>query len=221
MSFLTELIQADSVTSLKTLIIFSPFLTALLAIWVFKKQNSSKAWTGGPISKPKSHWLAWTVFNWFFVPFFYLLHSELPHELTWFFVFHLLSWWARGPLELIMIYKWFNWTPYYGIAHDIFHFIVALILLLSMGKFPINAQDPFTLASYLFAFLILATTLFEASFAYLFLKARSQQEEKENIYFASDDPKWIFINRVTLTCVLVSYSTGLVISGVLLYDHFN
>ncbi len=203
--------------TLTVLVILSPLLTFLLALWIFKKQNSSQAWTGGPISKPKSHWLAWTVFNWFFVPFFFLFNPDFPDELKWFFVFHLLSWWIRGPLELVMIYKWFNWTPYYGIGHDLFHFAVALILLMSFGHFPIDASDPFILVSYLFAFLIFATTLFEASFAYLFLKARSEQEEKENIYFASDDPKWIFINRVTLTCVLISYLTGLVISGVLIF----
>jgi hypothetical protein len=215
--FFISLIQAHLVNTFTLLIIISPLLTFILALWIFKKQNSSKAWTGGPISKPKSHWLAWTVFNWFFVPLFFLFNSDFPQELKWFYIFHLLSWWIRGPLELVMIYKWFNWTPYYGIGHDLAHFVVALILLLSFGQFPIDASQPLVLASYIFSILILLTTLFEASFAYLFLKARSQQEEKENIYFASDDPKWIFINRVTLTCVVISYATGLAISGLLLF----
>ncbi len=52
-----------------------------------------------------------------------------------------------------------------------------------------------------FIFVTILATVAEISFAYLFLKARSEAEEKDNIYFASDDPKWIFINRLTLAVV--------------------
>lgn len=199
-----------------TLILLSPLLTALFGFSIFRRQNSKKAWTGGPISRPKAHWLAFTIINWFIIPFAYFFHTEFPKELHWFFVFHLASWWIRGPLELFMIYRWFNWSPVYGISHDVFHVLGCSSLLLAFANWETWSATHFSLAAYLFCFLILLTTTFEISFAALFLQTRSQQEETENIYFASDDPKWIFINRLTLTCVVISYTTLLVNSGLML-----
>jgi len=39
----------------------------------------------------------------------------------------------------------------------------------------------------------------------LFLKLRTIQEQMENVYFASDDPKWIFVNRYTFTIVTIAF----------------
>ena len=201
----------------KILILLNPLITFAIGFSFFKKQNSKKAWTGGPISKPKSHWLAFTVWNWFFLPFFFLLTSEFPSQLVLFFVFHLISWWLRGPLELFMIYKWFNWSPRYGIAHDLFHFFTGLCILVMTFEMSVLNESAMALSAFILSVLILLTTLFETAFAYLFKSTRTKEEEEQNIYFASDDPKWIFINRVTLTCVIISYSFLILISGILIY----
>lgn len=194
------------------LISLSPLFTFALASWIHRRQNSKKAWTGGPISKPKSHWLAWTIFNWFLVPVFFLFHPQFPESLTYFFIFHLISWWIRGPLELIMIYRWLNWSPIYGISHDLFHIIVgALLLIKGWPEHAFSLWD-FSDATLIFALLILITTAFEISFAALFLKTRSSEERNDHIYFASNDPKWIFINRLTRMAVMLSYSWMVVIS---------
>src|SRR4051812_35370059 len=103
------------------LIILWPIVSCLFALRFHARQNSNKGWTGGPISWPKAFWLAFTINQWFFVPIFFLLHPDLPQGLKVVYGFHLLSWWIRGPLELVMIYRWLNWTPYYGISHDLFH----------------------------------------------------------------------------------------------------
>lgn len=208
------------------LILIWPILVSVVALFFHRKQNSQQAWTGGPISWPKSFWLAYTTTTWFLLPVIFLIHPEFPHSLMVFYVFHLFSWWIRGPLELIMIYKWFNWSPRYGISHDLFHVFICTIILALNGGSILNEfsltnsmlaiSDNYRLVSIFFAGVIIFSTLAEILFAVLFLKFRSQQETAENIYFASDDPKWILINRITLT-VVVLVMTHLVLQSVYVF----
>lgn len=184
----------------KILLVIWPLLVSTCA-WLYKKkQNGPNCMTGGPISTPKSFWLAYTVTTWFFLPFLFIISPTVILPIKYIIYFHLLSWWARGPLELVMIYKWFNWTPKYGISHDLFH-IVGLVALYYINRNEIVALNPMSNMAIAFIFVTTLATVAEISFAYLFLKARSEAEEKDNIYFASDDPKWIFINRLTLVVV--------------------
>lgn len=190
----------------KIILILWPVLVAIQALFYRKKQNGLNPWTGGPISWPKAFWLAYTIDTWFLLPFLFLFHPELSHELKYIIIFHLLSWWIRGILELVMIYKWFNWTPRYGILHDSFHWlgILSLLILFRYQLFG-SLFGSINFITLLYLFMLLITTIAEIYFAYSFMKLRTEQELKSNIYFASDDPKWIYINRVTLTIVVFVY----------------
>lgn len=190
----------------KVLLVLWPLLVSVLAYFYKKKQNGPSPMTGGPISTPKAFWLAYTVTTWFFLPLIFIFHPEVSIPLKYVIAFHLLSWWARGPLELVMIYKWFNWSPRYGIGHDIFH-LVGLVILYFMNRNGMQNLTPINNIVVAFICITVFATVAEISFAYLFLKARSEIEEKDNIYFASDDPKWIFINRLTLAvvCAVMSH----------------
>lgn len=184
----------------KIFVIVWPFIVTAFALFYHKKQNGSKPLTGGPISTPKSFWLAYTVCTWFFFPIILAFNPEVTSGLKSILIFHLISWWVRGILELIMIYKWFNWSPRYGISHDLFH-LVALTILSYIHRLEFQALTPVNTIVSVFIIVIFFATIAEISFAYLFFKVRSKEEEEDNIYFASDDPKWIFINRLTLTIV--------------------
>ncbi len=186
---------------LKFILILWPILVSLFALTYQKKQNGTKPLTGGPISRPKSFWLAYTISTWFFLPLFFYFSPNTLAELKYVLLFHLISWWLRGPIELFMIYRFFNWTPKYGISHDAFHIIGLLFFLKKVAIHPVNL-DAHNFIVWLFLIVTVIATVAEILFAYLFLKARSLEEEQDNIYFASDDPKWIFINRVTLTVVI-------------------
>ncbi len=190
----------------KVLLVIWPVLVSAFAYFYKKKQNGPKAMTGGPISTPKAFWLAYTVTTWFFLPFLFIFNPETILPIKYIIAFHLLSWWARGPLELVMIYKWFNWSPRYGISHDLFH-ILGLIILYFINRENFQNLTPMNNIALAFVCITIFATAAEISFAYLFLKVRSEAEEKDNIYFASDDPKWIFINRLTLTvvCAVMSH----------------
>src|ERR1700722_2017584 len=97
------------------------------AFYLRQNKFAKERAVGGPISIPKSLWLSGAIFFWFFYPLIYALDPSV--SLAWKLVlgFHLLSWWIRGPLEVFMIYRWFNWSPRYGIRHDLSH-ILALAL---------------------------------------------------------------------------------------------
>jgi len=191
----------------KIALIIWPLVVTTLATFYRKKQSSPNPWTGGPISWPKAFWLSYTIQSWFFLPFFYLIPSYVPSFLKIIIVFHLLSWWIRGVLELFMIYKWMNWSPRYGISHDVLH-IIGLTALVTYFRHDIPTvafgSQGFVVMTYIF--LLFLTTTAEITFAMLFLKLRTIQEQMENVYFASDDPKWIFVNRYTLTIVVIAFT---------------
>lgn len=172
----------------------------------YLKQNVKKA-IGGEVSVPKALWLAYAVGSWFMVPFIFVF-SDMHPALAPVFLFHLVSWWIRAPIELVMIYKTLNWTPIYGISHDLFH--GAVMIGLYFGMWPASWEASFSNPMSKIASLYILVTLFalvmEVTFAYLFRKTRGTAEGAHLIYFASDDPIYKFINRVTLFTVIVVYS---------------
>lgn len=184
----------------KILLVIWPLIVTVFASLYKKKQNGPKAMTGGPISTPKAFWLAYTITTWFFFPWIFIFSPDVSSGIKAVIIFHLASWWIRGPLELVMIYKWFNWTPKYGIAHDTFH-LLGITAFYFMNKSEFGALNSMSNMALAFIFITFIATVAEISFAYLFFTVRSEEEEKDNIYFASDDPKWLFINRLTLLVV--------------------
>ena len=175
-----------------------PILLMVTSILFNKKQNTGSI-VGGKISLPKSFWLSFTIGTWFFLPFsFYAMDTD--PGLMKVIHFHMLSFWIRGVLELFMIYKWYNWSPRYGISHDLFH----LIGLISILYF--NWPDQVTRASLLvlfFAGLLIISTIFETIFAVFFFRIRG--EEKHKIYFADDSKEWKFVNSLTTFANFVCY----------------
>lgn len=191
----------------KIILVLWPLVVTLLACFYRQKQNGLNPWTGGPISWPKAFWLSYTIQTWFFLPFFFLLNPTTPTFLKIIISFHLLSWWVRGILEMVMIYKWFNWSPRYGISHDIFHILgcSSLVILYHSNFSSLQSGTIGYLISF-YVYLLFISTSAEISFAILFLRLRTIQEKNENVYFASDDPKWIFVNRYTLFIVVIVFS---------------
>jgi hypothetical protein len=180
-------------------------LLPLAAAASFRRKQNRGDWVGGPISWPKALWLAYTICTWFILPWAWLGISEVPNSLRLVVGLHLASWWIRGPLELIMIYKWLNWSPRYGIAHDLFH-IFLLVLGCAWAWSDWNAwmATPMSKLTLVWLLVTLFATWAEALFAYLFLRERQAGEEL--IYFASEEARWHTINRITLTVVMVVYA---------------
>jgi len=182
------------------LIVLAPILALGAGCFFWRRQNVGQT-VGGAISFPKALWLSYTVTAWFFLPFVFLPHPELTREPRLLLALHLLSWWIRGPLELLMIYRWFNWSPRYGIAHDILH-AAMLATGLVLFKHALFLHPVNQLAA-LFLTVTLLATLAETFFAWLFLSIRGHEDHK--VYFANNDPKWRINNRVTAMMVVIVY----------------
>ncbi|HUP56830.1 MAG TPA: hypothetical protein VM598_05210, partial [Bdellovibrionota bacterium] len=174
------------------------------------KQNENTAkgkWVGGEISWPKAFWLAYAIGSWFLMPWIFFLDPATPTPLRWAVGLHLASWWIRGPLELVMIYKWFNWTPVYGMSHDTLHCMgvfVATSLATSMVGFEALTSDPHAFWAWLFLSSISLAMMAETSFAGLFFGVRGSGKDK--IYFASDSEEWRTINRLTFAACVALYA---------------
>jgi len=167
----------------------------------YSKQNRGAV--GGSVSKPKAMWLSYAVHHWFITPIFLgLLNYQNPAWST-FLWFHCLSWYLRGPVELLMIYRWFNWKPLYGITHNVFHFCLLLYVLnaYSLWRWPNSAEDQLLLIYGLSLFIGLG---FETTFAILFNKTRAKNAH--TIYFASTDKKWRKVNQLTTLALAILLS---------------
>ena len=186
-------------------LIVHPLIVMALAIWFHQKQNSKSAWTGGPISWPKAMWLSYTVQTWFLMSVGLLFLPELSAYWHLCLVFHVASWWIRGPVELVMIYKFLNWSPKYGITHDLFH-ALGLIILVFLAIQNNGVSQNSDLIAFAFSVVTIVLTFFEVLFAYLFKKIRSHAEMEAHIYYASTEPKWKNVNRITLLAVCIALS---------------
>lgn len=173
------------------------FLTQLIASWIFYKKQNAGAFVGGDISRPKALWLWNSIFSWFFVPIVFLFIPGISTDIKVIIGLHTLIWWIRAPIELIMIYKTYNWSPRYGILHDLIH-IMGLMLgfYFLFTKGPFHGVDLVGIA-YLCSSVLLIS--FEAVFAACFLYIRGDIDHK--IYFASDDIRWRFVNQSTSLAV--------------------
>jgi hypothetical protein len=91
---------------------------ALTSIAFHLLQNRM-ALTGGGIAWPKSVWLGCTILFWFVLPA--LLASDARLAAAWRMPFAvlLILMGLRGVVELWMLYVSHNWSPFYGIAHDV------------------------------------------------------------------------------------------------------
>ncbi len=182
------------------LYIFSifPMLLILLALIFRKKQNKGE-FVGGEISLPKSLWLSYTIGSWFLFPLI-LLSYDIAIGLQYVLIFHLISFYIRGVLELFMIYKWYNWSPFYGISHDLFHLLGVVFLFLFFWPQEISR---ITLIGIFYIFGIIISVCFESLFAILFYKIRGK--EKHKVYFASNSSEWKTVNKITWFAVILCY----------------
>ncbi len=171
----------------------------LLTSSVFFFLQNSRNEVGGKISAVKSIWLFFVIYYWFLLPFFFFFINFDNYQ-TYILIIslHLVSMWIRGIIELVMIYKFYNWSPLYGITHTFVHFLGILLYVavnfLSLSKWPIEYS--------LYLFILLVTLICEVCFAKSFWGIRGDSVNTKKIYFASDDPKWTKINRLTFNVLL-------------------
>ena len=174
-------------------------LAALLAaaLLFFWAQNHFRP-VGGDISWPKLCWLSYAVALWFAVPALVAADPRLPASWRLPFAILALLMLARGVVELWMLYVARNWSPWYGIGHD-------LLCLLTLAVFvhALNRTARTAIERTVFAHLIVTAAMFlpEIYFAW-YMQAHFTTTGDGAIYFVPDDPRYRDVLRVTVAVVV-------------------
>jgi hypothetical protein len=173
-------------------------LSATIGLLIYRRQNrlvNGKARLGGEISPSKALWLYWTISVWFF----FLPYALMTHR--WQDAFHYgwmiltVSMWLRGIAEIYMLFFSKNWTPYIGIAHDIF------TLAIMVAAYLWNYQSFIVGAWWVqyFSILLLISLVVEVYYAKTFLKIVGQRTKGDDgVWYAhKNDPVFIHLLKVT------------------------
>jgi hypothetical protein len=167
------------------------------ALWFRGKQNRAHV-MGGKISNPKLLWLFFAIWFWLFECAVLAFEPSLPRGYRVILGVHALSMWARGGLEMVMLYVTKNWRPPIGIGHDLFCLGTVLVLLLVFrAELPLDsAWGPWAPA--LVAMLLFSLCV-EVLYAALFFKAvEGKTTGEKGVWFASEDEaRFRRINRIT------------------------
>ena len=155
---------------------------------------------GGEISVPKLLWLSYAIALWVAVPALLAADGRVSVRLRQAFAALVIFVLARGAAELWMLYISLNWSPWYGIAHDLacVTLLVALALRAGWPRSPIDRVISVHLAVTAAAFVP------EMYFAW-YMQAHFTTSGEHAIYFVPDDPRYSEVLRAT-TVVVVSLS---------------
>jgi hypothetical protein len=91
----------------------------LLCALAFQAAQNRLTLTGGTVALSKGIWLGLAVLFWMVLPALILADARIAPALRRIFGLLLLLMGARGAAELLMLYVFRNWSPFYGIAHDV------------------------------------------------------------------------------------------------------
>jgi hypothetical protein len=176
-------------------------LSAIIGYAIFRRQNrliDGKARLGGEISASKALWLYWTISVWFMFMPYVLLSQRWQDAFHYGWMALTISMWLRGIAEIYMLFISKNWTPYIGIAHDVFTFaIMAVAYLWFHESFAVGAWW----VQY-FSIVLLISLVVEIYYAKTFLKIVGQRTKgEEGVWYAhKNDPVFLHLLRVTTVC---------------------
>lgn len=105
------------------------FMCMVAMVFYYYQNNNYLA--GGKIALAKLVWLGYAILYWFVIPLVVSTNKNVPEQFRRIYRIFFLVMMARAVCELIMMYSFKNWNPYYGIAHDVFSILILSFWLLS------------------------------------------------------------------------------------------
>lgn len=174
------------------------------AVFAFARKQNRGDRMGGPISLPKTLWLNYTLVSWFVVPAELLRRRGLSPGARAALAAHLLSFGVRGAAEMWLLYRAHAWKVAYGVGHDALDFVLISALMRSGREQGVGGADGVA-RRHLDA--IRGTLMAEMAFATLFHSAvAGKTHGQDGIFFASDEPRFRRINRMTAAVDAVAYA---------------
>jgi hypothetical protein len=170
----------------------------LLTGFAFRLKQSRGS-LGGTIAVSKTFWLSYTIISWFILPLI-LIYKPYSIEFKIVLASLSLSMWVRGLIELIMLYKYKNWKPIYGLVHNVFTLLIMLLTFIFNN--PSSTKENIYLIS------ISCSLGFEIYYAHFFHKYLGKKTEGDNaVWFANkEDPLYRKNLQVTTVGNVLLYS---------------
>ena len=157
---------------------------------------------GGPISLPKVLWLNLTLTVFFGIPAVLWLDASLSPGVRALWGWLLLSFVLRAVVELYLIYVTIGWKCIYGISHDLFQLALAVVLSAAL---PTGGDARARGFLWLYCVVLVVEAGMARAFSLL-------ADPKTGIYFASDDERFLRVNRASWAASLAGYAA---LAGVL------
>jgi hypothetical protein len=170
--------------------------TALITGMFFVVQNRL-APVGGEVAFVKAVWLGLAVLFWLVLPALIAADSRLDAAIKRPFQLLLALMALRGGAELVMLYALKNWSPTYGIAHD----LLCLGVLSAWGihrlwRRSAIAENPLTRTLLIHLFITAALFLPEIYYA-AYMQAHFTTAGAAAVYFVPDDGRHRVVLAVT------------------------
>jgi hypothetical protein len=159
----------------------------LLCALAFHEAQNRFALTGGSVALCKGIWLGLAVLFWLVLPALILVDARIAPALKHPFGLLLLLMGARGAAELLMLYVFRSWSPFYGIAHDLL--CVSVLwgwCLRHPGLHTAGQGDPKASALWRHAWFTGALFLPEIYYAW-YMQAHFTTRGTSPVYFVPDD----------------------------------
>lgn len=180
------------------LVTLGVLIIAMAVISYAYHRHQNKAQTiGGKISTAKSFWLGYALYHYFIYPvFFYFLIADacLKNLLLcvcfWFYL--------RMFLQGLMMFVFQNWTPKFGIAHNILSvFLLATaLLIIGLENYKSFSTEVVIVSIFLFNLILISAvdTLYADRFSQI---VGEKTKGKQAIWYAAETKEFEKINSMT------------------------
>lgn len=166
---------------------------------VFYATQNTGARIGGEIAPQKMLWLLHAVFLWLVLPLAIACDARADRGIRAVFLALFVLMALRGAIEMWMLYVSHNWSPWYGIAHDLLCLSVLLVGLQRALRLRAGAAAT---DRWLLVHLAVTAAAFlpEIYFAH-YMAENFNTAGEAAIYFVPDDPRHATVLRVTTGAV--------------------
>lgn len=168
----------------------TPLILCGVAFYLVQNNNGLP---GGEVALSKIFWLGLVIFYWYVAPALLLFSGiKCAHESVIIKV-HLINVWLRAIIELYMMYGSQNWSPYYGITHDL------LSLCLLLGILYLYRQELCKTTARLF---IVLSAIFAVETCFAYYMVSSVPADAGPIYFVPQSPEYSQVLMITWVVVI-------------------
>lgn len=199
------MLKFSSESALRLAVCTVLLLLAGLTVGFYLMQNHTGL-IGGEIALSKAVWLALAILFWLLLPALILMDGKTVNACRLPFAWLLGLMTARGVIEGLMLYVYNNWSPLYGIAHDVICLVVMGAMALSMYGRERQHQPTSTRRLGLHAMVTGLMFLPEMYYAW-YMRANFHTQGNHAIYFVPDNGQHTLVLGVTTTVnlLLIAY----------------